>query len=152
MVVISEILGAQDHPDMSSALHRLDHEGVVDRLVLSRTDLSRKRVRARTEGGHDVAIALPRDQALFDGAVLQLDDRAALVVHVEAEHWLRVSPVSSDAAIRLGYLAGNLHWRVRFDAEDLLVAIEGEVAPLLARLQPMMDLDEIACTIEEPLR
>lgn len=126
MQVYDHILGAADTPETATLLHRLDHAHAVDRLILPRADLARRRLRTRTEAGREVAVALPRDQKLFDGAVLALSDEAALVVKVEAEHWLNVRPRNSAAALKLGYHAGNLHWRVRFAAGDLLIAIETE--------------------------
>jgi len=152
MLVISEIIGNQDQPEIASALHRLGHDGALDSLVLSRADLSRRRVRARTEAGNDVAIALRRDQSLFDGAVLRLDQDVALVVRVEAEHWLRVKPADECVALRLGYFAGNLHWRVKFDERDLLVAVETDVASLVSRLQPMIDAGEVECLVPGSLQ
>ncbi len=77
-----------------------------------------------------MAIALPRDQKLFDGAVLLLDADRALVVRVDRQHWLQLQPRSLADAIELGYHAGNLHWRVRFADEALLVALEAPVAGL----------------------
>jgi len=45
-----------------------------------------------------------------------------------------VRPAAAAAALRLGYHAGNLHWRVRFDGADLMVALEGPEARYRDRL------------------
>ena len=94
----------------------------------------RHRFRARTQGGTELAIALPRDQRLFEGAVLVLEPDHAVVVHVAQERWLRLQPRAVADAIELGYHAGNLHWRVRFAGEVLLVAMEAPMDDYLARL------------------
>ena len=100
---------------MAEALHALEHKGAVDVAVDSRRPMSsRRRLRARTAERGGLAIALPRDQTLFDGAVLLLEAARAIVVRVDTERWLRLSPRSIADAVELGYHAGNLHWRVRF--------------------------------------
>ncbi|MEL6220591.1 MAG: urease accessory protein UreE [Pseudomonadota bacterium] len=125
MEMLTTIVGTSDDPELAAPLHRLEHADAVDVLRLPRADLARRRLRATTSKGVEIAIALPRETPLHDGAVLRLDDHGALVVRVEAEHWLRVRPAGPDGALRLGYHAGNLHWRVRFDGSDLLIALEG---------------------------
>ena len=43
-----------------------------------------------------------------------------------------------SAALELGYFCGNLHWRVRFLPERIMVALEGPEEDYLARLQPLL--------------
>ena len=131
---IERVLGSRVEAHFAEALHDLEHKGAVDVLALSAGDVSRRRMRAQTRGGEDLAITLPRDQKLFDGAVLLLEPERAIVVRVATERWLRLSPRSIADAVELGYHAGNLHWRVRFAGETLLVALEAPVDDYLARL------------------
>ncbi len=119
-------------------MHNLEHQGAVDVLSLALADVSRRRMRVQTRGGEDLAITLPRDQTLFDGAVLLLEPERAIVVRVNTERWLRLSPRSIADAVELGYHAGNLHWRVRFAGETLLVALEAPVDDYIARLGSMV--------------
>ena len=69
-----------------------------------------------------------------DGAVLLVEPDRAIVVRVDEERWLRLQPRAIADAIELGYHAGNLHWRVRFEGEALLVALEAPMDDYLARL------------------
>lgn len=138
MEIYTTILGKADAPEHHDALHHLAHRHAVDVVRLSRADLARRRLRTRTEAGTEVAIALPRDQKLFEGAVLALEKDSALVVRVETEHWLRIKPRDAAAALRLGYFCGNLHWRVRFDQDDVLVAVETEARVYLERLDGLL--------------
>jgi urease accessory protein len=147
--VFTEILGTRDDPAFGDALHRLEHEHAVDELILPRADLARRRLRAVTRAGREVAVALPRDAKLHDGAVLALDAHGALVVRVEAERWLRLAPADAAAALALGYHAGNLHWRVRFEGADLLVALEGPDATYLDRLTGFLETGRATAVIEE---
>lgn len=147
MHLFTEILGSCETPAIAAALHRLEHDGAVDALMVPREDLARRRLRARTVTGRDVAIALPRDTRLFDGAVLELSDTAALVVRVEAESWLRLTPADSATALALGYHAGNLHWRVRFEGGDLWVALERPEATYRDRLREFVDAGRVAIAV-----
>ncbi|MFK7867611.1 MAG: urease accessory protein UreE [Roseobacter sp.] len=143
MNVISDIIGPADQEGIRDRLHRLDHAHAVDHLRLSRTDLARRRFRGITDAGREIAIALPRDQQLFDGAVLAIDETAALVVRVETEEWLRFVVHGAATALKLGYFAGNLHWRVRFEGAVLLIAVETEERVYLDRLEPMLTAGDI---------
>lgn len=126
MDMVTAILGNRSDPALAAALHRLEHAGAVEFVDVAPADLPRRRLRAVTDRGTQVAIALSRAERLFDGAVLVLTDSRAVVVRLEADRWLRVAPVDGPSALALGYTAGNLHWRVRFDGADLLVALERE--------------------------
>jgi urease accessory protein len=134
MDIYSRIIGHADAPEIAGELHRLEHAGALDEVVLAHADLARRRMRAVTAKGTGIGIALARDTKLCDGAVLRLDPDAALIVRVEAERWLRLRPADTPAALRLGYHAGNLHWRVRFDGHDVLVGLEGSAERYLDRL------------------
>ncbi len=134
MLLIEHVLGSRLEPDLSERIHELEHRGAVDLLTVPAADVARRRLRVTTRGGADVAIALPRDQQLFDGAVLLIEPDRAIVVRVDEERWLRLQPRAIADAIELGYHAGNLHWRVRFEGEALLVALEAPMDDYLARL------------------
>jgi urease accessory protein len=134
MLRIDRVLGSRVEAPFAEVLHELEHHGAVDILALAAGDVSRRRLRAQTQGGEDLAISLPREQTLFDGAVLLLEPARAIVVRINAERWLRLSPRSIADAVELGYHAGNLHWRVRFAGETLLVALEAPVDDYVARL------------------
>ncbi|MCW5749143.1 MAG: urease accessory protein UreE [Alphaproteobacteria bacterium] len=137
-IVIESILGARQEPALAERLHDIGHHGAVEILVVAPADLPRRRFHALTDRGTACFVALPRSARLFDGAVLFLDDHRAIVVRVGEQRWLRVAP-AGNAALELGYLAGNLHWRVRFEDGCLLVALEGPREAYLARLR---DLEE----------
>ncbi|MWB77411.1 urease accessory protein UreE [Pseudooceanicola sp. 216_PA32_1] len=141
MQIYSDILGPA--ADFHDALHRLDHAHAVDVLRLPRADLARRRLRTRSEGGQEVALALPRDKHLYDGAVLAISDQAALVVRVETETWIRLKARDQAMALKLGYFCGNLHWRVRFDGDILMIAVETEERLYHDRLAPMIAAGEV---------
>ena len=145
---IYRIIGNLHDAELAERLHRLDHEGLVEYLTLERDDVHRRRLRARTDRATECLIALPRNQSLSDGAILALDEERAIVVRLKVEHWLALSPRDEAAALELGYFAGNLHWRVRFEGPRLLIALEGPEKDYLARLEPLLR-DGRAATVED---
>lgn len=147
MLRIDHVLGSRIDPNFSEDLHRLEHSGGVDIVSIPVADLARRRLLATTRGGQELAIALPRNEKLFDGAVLFIDDARAIVVHAGTERWLRLVPRSIADAIELGYQAGNLHWRVRFEGEALFVALEGRAEDYIARLDELIGSRRIGVSI-----
>lgn len=134
MLLIERVLGSRLEPELSEQIHELEHRHAVELLTIPAADIARRRLRATTREGTELAIALPRGQPLFDGAVLLMEPDRAIIVRVAEERWLRLQPRGIADAIELGYHAGNLHWRVRFDGEALLVALEAPLDDYLARL------------------
>jgi urease accessory protein len=149
MLRIEQVLGSRLDPAFAERIHQLEHRGAVDLLTMTAADVSRHRLRAATEGGTEVAIALPRDQQLFDGAVLVLENDRAVVVRVAEERWLRLQPRTIRDALELGYLAGNLHWRVRFAGEAMLVAMEAPMDDYLARLGTLTGDRRVVCSLAD---
>jgi urease accessory protein len=149
MLRIEQVLGSRLDPALAERIHKLEHRGAVDLLTVAVADVARHRLRATTQGGTDVAIALPRDQRLFDGAVLVLEPDRAIVVRVAQQRWLRLQPRSIADAIELGYHAGNLHWRVRFAGDALLVAMEAPMDDYLARLGALIDNNRVIASLAD---
>jgi urease accessory protein len=135
---IENIVGSIDSPEIAEQLHHLTHAGVVEYVLLSRTDLARHRLRVKSSAGNEYGIALPRSQHLSNGAVLVLEADRAVVVRLEEEQWLVLAPRDVPAALELGYHAGNMHWKVRFDAGRLKIAIEGNEGTYLSRLEDLI--------------
>jgi urease accessory protein len=136
MRTLTGIVGFSTDQEISDQLHVLSHDGRVEYVILDREDTHRHRLRVTTDKGTDCAIALARDIKLEDGSVLSLDDHSAIVVRMNEEHWLTLRPRDAAAALELGYFAGNLHWRVRFNDNLLRIAIEGPEGFYRDRLQP----------------
>src|SRR5260370_6554592 len=123
MLLIERVLGSRLEPAFSTRIHELQQRGAIDLLRVRAADVARRRLRATAREGAEVAIALPRDQQLFDGGVLLIEPDRAIVVRVAEERWLRLQPRAIADAIELGYHAGNLHWRVPFAGEAPLLAL-----------------------------
>jgi urease accessory protein len=137
MRTFTRVLGFASEPKIASLLHELSHQGRVEYLVLDQDDAARKRLRTITDKGTECLIAIPRNESLADGAVLALDD-AAVVVRMADERWLALEPRDRSAALELGYFCGNLHWRVRFIPDRILISLEGPEEDYLARLHHLL--------------
>jgi urease accessory protein len=134
MLRIGHVIGSRLEPAYSEKLQLLENRNAVDEIELAPGDLDRREFSAVTRSGRELMISLPRHERLFDGAVLMLDDHRAIVVRAAGQRWLRLAPRSIGDAIELGYHIGNLGWRVRFEREVLLVAIEGRAENYMVRL------------------
>jgi urease accessory protein len=78
-----------------------------------------------------------------DGALLFLEhDRAVIVRFGEQECW-QLKPVDQAAALKLGWNAGNLHWRVRFEGDHLVVLLDGSLDSYRARIKPLLEAGEV---------
>lgn len=150
MRIIAHILGSRLDPEIAHRLHHLDHHGGVDVLTVASADIARRRQRGVTRGGEEIALALPREETLFDGAVLLLEADRAIVVRVGVERWLRLTAHTPGDALELGYHAGNLHWRVRFEDGALLVALEAPPEAYLDRLGRLVTEHRLTHSVVAP--
>ena len=139
MLRLHGLLGHRDQPDLAARLHELEHHGTVEVLHVPAADLARRRLRLPTDRGTDCALSLDAHETLTDGTVLFLDATRAIVARVGTEQTLRLRPAGAEAALRLGWHAGNLHWRVRFEHTTLVVLLDAPIADYLARLAPLLD-------------
>lgn len=139
MLRFQAVLGLATEPEIASALHALAHTGAIEFVELDAKDLSRRRLRVSTDKGTECAIALPRSERLQNGSVLALTRDHAVVVRLCEQEWVTLEADDSEAALRLGFLAGNLHWRVEFDGRRLRVALDGPRETYLARLAGPLD-------------
>ena len=134
MLQLDKIIGQASDPKIAERLHQLEHANRVEYVVLDKTDTLRHRLRVVTDRGTEVAIKLARTDQLSNGVVLLLDDHRAVVVRMNEQPWLSLVPSNASAALELGYFAGNMHWKVRFDHEVLYIALDGPEQSYLDRL------------------
>jgi urease accessory protein len=83
-LVLSAVLGQAGEPAWADRLHAADHAGRLETLRIAAADAARRRMRLETDRGRDVALALPRDAAICDGAVLHWSDALAIVARIDS--------------------------------------------------------------------
>ena len=114
MLRLHGIMGRADDRAYARQLHALEHRGGIELLFVPPADAGRKRFRLTTDRGTDCAVSLDRDE--------ELDDASAL---------------------KLGWHAGNLHWRVRFEGDHLVVLLDAPIDTYRARIRPLLDAGEV---------
>jgi urease accessory protein len=138
MLRLESIVGLATDAALGERLHRLEHDGKVEYILLAGEDTARRRLHVATDRGTDCAILLSRSDRLANGAVLLLERDRAIVVRLKEEAWLALAPRDAAAALELGYFAGNMHWPVRFDGTMLRIALQGPVQGYLQRLDHLL--------------
>ena len=146
---IHHVLGSRLEPSFSERIHRLELHDAVDEVALPSTALEQRELHATTRGGQELAIALPRHEKLFDGAVLRLDDDGAIVVREAGKRCLRLQPRSISDAIELGYHIGNLGWPVRFEGDVLFVAMQGRAENYVVRLGELIWSRRVGISVQD---
>jgi urease accessory protein len=141
------IVGLADDPVFRAKLHELEHRNGIEVLYVPPSDSGRKRFRLETDRGTDCGISVGRGEELSDGTILYLDEERAIIVRFGDQAVWRLRPVSKSAALKLGWHAGNLHWRVRFDGECLLILLDAPLADYRARVSALLldgEVQEVA--------
>ena len=144
MLRLHGIVGHESDPAFHRRLHELEHHGSIELLFVPPDEAGRKRFRSVTDRGTDCAVSLHRDEQLTDGALLHIDDHAAIIARFGQQSVWRLRAANPAAALKLGWNAGNLHWRVRFEGDCLVVLLDGPLADYRARLAHLLDTNEIA--------
>jgi len=141
--IIDTIIGWSDDASVAARLHELAHRGAVDYVHIDAHDLERKRLRVTSASGVDYAVVLPRHQQLADGAVLVLEHDRAVVVRAGAPQYLRLRANDTSAALRLGFLAGHLHWKVDQRGDTLVVHLDGPPQDCTARIADLLATGQV---------
>src|SRR6201747_253187 len=134
MLRLHGVIGHETDALHRARLHELSHRHGIELLFVPPEEAGRKRFRLATDRGTDCAVSLERDEDLVDGALLYIDQERAIVARFGRERLLRLRPAGAAAALRLGGNAGNLHWRVRFDGDCLVVPLERPLQEYRARI------------------
>jgi urease accessory protein len=144
MLRLAGVIGHRDDPAIAGHLHELGHRDRIEYLILPPGESERRRLRWATDKGTDCAISLERDERLTDGVVLLLEPERAILVHVGEQRQWRLRPQDLEAALLLGWHAGHLHWRVRFEGRDLVVLLEGPEADYRDRIATLIEAGAVA--------
>jgi urease accessory protein len=114
-LVVTEILGDAGEPRFAGRR--------VELLAVTSADAAKRRLRAQTDAGTDVAVDLPRGSYLHHDAVLADDGERAIVVGRTPEEAIviRLDPAAEATqliafAARIGHAFGNQH--VPLEVED----------------------------------
>ncbi|BAM89562.1 putative urease accessory protein UreE [Bradyrhizobium oligotrophicum S58] len=143
MLRLHGIMGRADDKAYAGRIHALEHRGGIELLFVPPADAGRKRFRLTTDRGTDCAVSLDRDEELVDGAVLHLDTERAIIARFGEQQVLRLKAHDNASALKLGWHAGNLHWRVRFEGDCLVVLLDAPIESYRARILPLLESGEV---------
>ena len=139
MLRLCGIIGHETDPAFHSRLHELEHHGSIELLFVPPDEAGRKRFRLMTDRGTDCAVSLDRDEQLTNGALLHIDEHTAIIARFGHQSVWRLRAANAAGALKLGWNAGNLHWRVRFEGDCLVVLLDGPLADYRARLKHLLN-------------
>ena len=151
MLNIHHVLGSRLEPPFSERIHRLELHNAVDEVRLSAGAFEQRELRVTTRGGAELVIALPRNEKLFDGAILLLDDRRAIVVRETGQRRLRLQPRSISDAIELGYHIGSLGWPVHIEGDVLFVPLQGRAENYVVRLGELIWSRRVGVSVQDEI-
>jgi urease accessory protein len=137
------IMGVADDPIYRAKLHELEHRNGLEFLYVPPWESGRKRFRLVTDRGTDCGVSIGRDEALVDGAILYLDEQRAIVVRFGSQALWRLCPATTSAALKVGWSAGNLHWRVQFEENCLVILLDGPLPEYRERIRTLLEEGEV---------
>jgi urease accessory protein len=143
MLRLHGVIGHETDARHRSLLHTLSHRHGIELLLVSAEEAGRKRFRLATDQGTDCAVSLDRGEELVDGALLHIDEKRAIIARFGRQQVWRLRAANAAAALKLGWNAGNLHWRVRFEDDCLVVLLERPLEEYRARIAPLLEGGEI---------
>jgi len=143
MLRLHGVIGNEKEPIYRAHLGALEHSGGLEYLFVPPDDAERRRFRVTTDRGTDCAVNLDRDEMLSDGALLHVDETRAVIVRFGAPRIWRLRPADLAAALKLGWNAGNLHWRVRFEGDAIAVPLDRPVEEYRARITALLASGEV---------
>ena len=124
------VITSRPGPRLESLLARRER----DVLVLTAEERRWGRRRVRTEGGRELALALPKGSVLAPGDVLHVGDEWYVEVAAAEEALLAVTPRTREEGLRVAFEVGNRHFTLAVDGARLLVPDDPAMEQLLRRL------------------
>lgn len=134
METFTTIVGHQSADEFRESVRTHVEAGSAVCLRIPAKELGRRRLKVQDQHGKEYGIALPRNADLGDGTVLAIDQHRVVLVEAEESKELVLQAVSPEAGIRLGWVAGHLHWKVRFEGDRLAVLLEAPRSEYVKRL------------------
>jgi len=148
MITITTVVGnVRSDAKLGDAYERLYRENKVERVLLSRMEAQRLRMRKVSDSGTDIAISLEQGSMLKHGDVLLVDQNKMIVVEYEPEDVLGFkikNELANDEkvaiAIKLGHIIGNLHRPICVKGNIIYMPIqsESEVENIKKNLEPII--------------
>ena len=149
VLALTQVLGHEADPGLAERLHERRHRDGVDEVDIDEGDLPRRRLRLTSARGTTYVVALDRGSALGDGSVLAVagdGPERVVVVRARSAPRLRLRAEGAAAAMRLGFLAGHLHWVCRMEDGVLEVVLQAPEQDYLDRVADLLGAGAVTRT------
>ena len=125
MLVVDSILGnAYDQNNLSQKIENAKQNQTLKRLFLSRPQMEKSRLRAETEDGTEIGLALEPGTVLHNGDVLEINSNL-IVIHQLPEKIIRVTinenHWSPNLLVNLGHIIGNRHRPISITSDGCIM-------------------------------
>ena len=112
----------------------LCQQGKCEKIILSRLEMQRSRIRKTTDKGTDVGLVFEPDVRLRNGDVVYKTNDRIIVLELEPEKVAVLTFSRGDAtddeafkvAVEIGHAIGNLHRPIMINEEKIFVPIQAE--------------------------
>ncbi len=133
MITISSTLGNVFHDkEWNENFKKASKSNIFEILKLSRSDLEKTRLRAKTDKGTDLGIVLDSDSKIHNGDVLISNSEKFIIVQQIPEKVIsvktkdKVEANQKEILILLGHIIGNRHRPIQFVDEKIIFPILSE--------------------------
>ena len=156
MITISTTLGNIFHDnEWNEKFNKISQSNNFETLKLSRTDLSKNRLRAKTNKGTDVGIVLKSNFKIQNGDVLLSDQEKFIFIQQNPEKVISVTKKDKteatfdDALVLIGHILGNRHRPIQIENEKIFFPILSESELDIFKKLFSSIIDKIELKIEE---
>ncbi|HLE34392.1 MAG TPA: hypothetical protein VI698_00735 [Nitrososphaerales archaeon] len=156
MLTITSVVGnLRSDKKFGDAYKNLEGKKKVERILLSRMEAQRSRMRKISDAGTDIAINIENGSMLKHGDILLADENKLIVVEYEQEDVLGFkirdelsSERKTTVAIKLGHIIGNLPRPIctKDGITYIPIQSESEVANIKNNLASIIDYIDIRHT------
>ena len=156
MITISSTLGNIFHDnEWNAKFNKATKGNSFETLQLSRIDLSKNRLRAKTNKGTDVGIVLNPDTKIHNGDVLLSNQEKFIFIQQNPEKVISVTKKAKsetnfdETLVLIGHILGNRHRPIQIENEKIFFPILSESEIYVFRKLFSSIIDKIELKVEE---
>ena len=124
MLILNSVSGnAYNDMKLKEKVHQAEEQKNLQRLLLTRAEMEKSRLRKQTSNGLDIGVSLNPGTTLKDGDVLA-DNGNFIIVHQLPEKVLHVRIIddrNSAIFIQVGHIVGNRHRPISISQDNSII-------------------------------
>ena len=134
MIQSSSILGnvKSDQP-LRKKYEEMSKHDLVERVIITRFESARARMRKNSDKGTDVILTLPSGSQLLDGDIIFLSETAMIIIEKAPESVAMIEINSNlhdhelvELSVRVGHALGNLHRPIMSEDYKIYVPVQAD--------------------------